>query len=69
MHHLTVSTASNAQRVSSVPRGKSLTASAKKRARFLGRREANKTSLAPSRPTTNEKQSLLLLVISLGCGS
>ena len=51
MHHLTVSTASNAQQISSVPRGKSLTASAKERARFLGRREANKTSLAPSRPT------------------
>ena len=51
MHHLTVSTASNAQQISSVPRGKSLTASAKERARFLGRREANRTSLAPSRPT------------------
>ena len=42
MHHLTVSTASNAQQISSVPRRKSLTASAKERARFLGRREANR---------------------------
>ena len=51
MHPLTVSTGSNAQQISSVPRGKSLTAFAKERARFMGRREANRTSLAPSRPT------------------
>ena len=51
MHPLTVSTGSNAQQISSVARGKSLTAFAKERARFMGRREANRTSLAPSRST------------------
>ena len=51
MHPLTVSTGSNAQQISNILRGKSLTAFAKERARFLGLREANRTSLAPSRST------------------